>query len=194
MAKLVALIISSDSETKFFKDVLEMRGFRVSTHSDIESMSDSVGDERPDLIVVDLQRNLDAGLRLPTGNAWQAGLGDVPMLGLVPSPEVLRQALANGYTSCLLMPTVILELWAAFRPFIGNGIVTDTAAVEAAGEDARQDPAERAGSGRADNVKIDDPPLREGARSYEEYLQDKQDSEAGPPAAQPGTPQTPKGK
>ena len=211
MAKLVALIISSDSETKFFKDVLEMRGFRVSTHYDIESMSDFVGDERPDLIVVDLQRNLDAGLRLPTGNAWQAGLGDIPLLGLVHSPEVLRQALANGYTSCLLMPTVILELWAAFRPFIGNGILTDAAAseaapgepaepvAEAAGEYAPQDPAERVGSGRADsgradNVKIDDPPPREGARSYEEYLQEKQDSEVGPPAAQPGSPQTPKGK
>ncbi len=109
-----------------------MRGFRVSTHYDIESMSDFVGDERPDLIVVDLQRDLKAGLQLPTGIVWQTGLGDIPMLGLVHSPEVLRQALANGYTSCLLMPTVILELWAAFRPFIGNGILTVAAAAKAA--------------------------------------------------------------
>lgn len=79
------------------------------------------------------------------------------------------------------------------RPIEPDGTLTAAEAVgqapeepaepEATGEDARQDPAGRADPGRADNVKIDDPPAREGARSYEEYLQEKQGDEAGPAAA-----------
>ncbi len=121
MAKLVTLIISSESETKYFKDILEMYGFRVSAHSGNISQSKISSDERPDLIVIDLQRDLEAGLQLPATIAGQTGLKGVPMLGLVPSREVLRQAVADGYTSCLLMPTGIPDLCAAFRPFIGSG-------------------------------------------------------------------------
>ncbi len=62
-------------------------------------------------------------------------------------------------------------------------------------EDSPQEPAGQAASGRADNIKIDDPPPREGARSYEEYLQEKQDGEAPPPAAaDAGAGRTRKGK
>lgn len=121
MTKLVTLIIPSASETKYFKDILEMRGFRVSAHSSIDSQSKYGGEERPDLIVVDLQRDLEAGLQLPKAIARQAGLKGIPMLGLVPSREVLRQAIANGYASCLPMPTAIPDLCAVFRPFVGNG-------------------------------------------------------------------------
>ncbi len=121
MTKLVTLIIPSASETKYFKDILEMRGFRVSAHPGIVSQGNFVGEEQPDLIVVDLQRDFEAGLHLPAAIAGQSGLKGVPMLGLVPSREVLRQAVANGYASCLLMPATIPELRAAFQPFIGNG-------------------------------------------------------------------------
>jgi CheY-like chemotaxis protein len=121
MAKLVTLVIPSASETKYFKDILEMRGFRVSTHSGIALQGKIGGDERPDLIVVDLQRDLETGLLLPATIAGQAGHKGIPIFGLVPSREVLRQAAANGYASGLLMPTTIPEMCAAFRPFIGDG-------------------------------------------------------------------------
>ena len=65
---------------------------------------------------------------------------------------------------------------------------------EASEEDALPEQADprKSDPGRPDNVKIDDPPPREGARSYEEYLREKQDGEAEPPAAVAG--KTRKGK
>ncbi|MHA1536149.1 MAG: FHA domain-containing protein [Alphaproteobacteria bacterium] len=60
-------------------------------------------------------------------------------------------------------------------------------------EDAAQGSSEGKDPGRKEperkeNVKIDDPPAGEGARSYEEYLKEKQDSEAPPPPAAPPPP------
>ncbi len=65
---------------------------------------------------------------------------------------------------------------------------------EATGEEAAHYQPQQSDPERADNVKIDDPPPREGARSYEEYLQEKQDSEAEPAAADAGKTPTRKGK
>ncbi len=124
--KTVLVVDDNDDVRRLVKKVLEMSGFNVNEAVDGEGALRSIGDQMPDLILMDIRlpgklSGLDATCRIKEDSRMQR----VPVVALTASvlERDRQQALAAGCNGFIAKPLDISALPKMVETFIDRGAI-----------------------------------------------------------------------
>jgi two-component system cell cycle response regulator DivK len=114
MAKTVMIVEDNELNMKLFNDLLRAHGYRTMPMRNGYEALDALKEERPDLIIMDIQLPEISGLEVTRRIKQDQNLRDIPVIAVTAfamkgDEERIRQGGCEGYLSKPISVTMFIE-------------------------------------------------------------------------------------